>query len=307
MAHTTLSQVPFCLFLKKMLSHQLTWSFFANGAATLALKLNTKNIGSGRRVDRQIVCLGLKQGLARRSPVSPFELEEALRPPTNLFTVEAPHTVTVVEVAKITGPNAPEETYHVVVDHRGFLPHWEGQVFGVMPPPENPFKPGDATKLSFFSAATSRYGEFFNGRTLGLCVLRLPNTTSEIMCTSKRPTREAMLLGDYNPNATHIFVATGTEVAPFRAHIRRFFKDDIPTFKYSGYSLEWPTMTVSSTTPNSNNIAGTTQNISEQDGGKKYLQDSVAEYAEEIFDLLENGAYIYCAGREESRIQLRRP
>ena len=109
-------------------------SFFEKRAAAFALKSNTKNIGSGRRVDRQIVCAEPRQGLARRSPVSPLQLEEALRPPTNLFSVDAPHIVTVLKVEKITGPNAAGDTYHVVFDHRGFLPHWEGQVFGVMPP-----------------------------------------------------------------------------------------------------------------------------------------------------------------------------
>ena len=48
--------------------------------------------------------------------------------------------------------------------------------------PDNPFEPGDATKLSYFSAASTRYGEFFNGRTADLCVRRVPDTTSETIC-----------------------------------------------------------------------------------------------------------------------------
>ena len=31
-------------------------------------------------------------------------------------------------------------------------------------------------------------------------------------------------------------------------------------------------------------------------GGKMYIQDKVEEYADEIFDLLENGAHIYFCG-----------
>ena len=69
-----------------------------------------------------------------RTLVAPSELENAKRPPENLFTPEAPHTASFVSVEKITGPNAPAQTYHIVFDHNGFLPYWEGQVFGVMPP-----------------------------------------------------------------------------------------------------------------------------------------------------------------------------
>lgn len=31
-------------------------------------------------------------------------------------------------------------------------------------------------------------------------------------------------------------------------------------------------------------------------GGKMYIQDKVEEYADEVFDLLENGAHIYFCG-----------
>ncbi|KAL5566456.1 hypothetical protein UlMin_029620 [Ulmus minor] len=314
MALTTLSQLyvtaPIlsdCSLRKSSPLKTSNVSFFEKRASAFALKSNTKNIGSGRRVDRQVVCAVPRQGLARRSPVSPLQLEEALRPPTNLYTVEAPHTVTVLKVEKIADSNAPGETYHVVFDHRGFLPHWEGQVFGVMPPPDNPFEPGDATKLSYFSAASTRYGEFFNGRTADLCVRRVPDTTSETICKLSPgdkflvtgPTRKAMLLGDYSPNANHIFVATGSGVAPARAHIRRFFKEDIPNFKYSGLAWLFQDSNLYDSEfeqylgdyPENFRYNVLSREETNKSGGKKYV--SFAEKAEDIFDQLQKGAYIY--------------
>ncbi|XP_062086413.1 ferredoxin--NADP reductase, root isozyme, chloroplastic-like [Humulus lupulus] len=180
---------------------------------------------------------------AVKCSVAPSALEDDTRPPTNLYSVESPHKAAILSVVKII-PTV--ETYHVVFVHDGYLPHWEGQAFGVMLAPENPSDKPDQEMLRYFFAASSRYGDYFNGRTASLCVSPIPGTTSEILCKSKRgdkilltgPTGEEMLLGDYKANKTHIFVATtGAGIAPFKAHLRRFFKEDIPTFKFSG--LAW--------------------------------------------------------------------
>lgn len=46
-----------------------------------------------------------------------------------------------------------------------------------------------------------------------------------------------MLLPEEDPKATHIMIATGTGVAPYRAYLRRMFMEDVPSFKFSG--LAW--------------------------------------------------------------------
>ena len=129
-----------------------------------------------------------------------------------------------------------------------------------------------------------------------------------LMICNAGPTREAMLLGSYKPNAVHIFVATGTGVAPFRGHLRRFFKEDIPGFSFNGlawlfygvanrdsllyekefneYLNDYPenfryTIAFSRVTP------------------KSYVQDIFQNHAKDVFDLMRNGAYLYIAGRKE--------
>lgn len=36
------------------------------------------------------------------------------------------------------GPEATGETCHIIFDHGGEMPYWEGQSYGVLPPGTNP-------------------------------------------------------------------------------------------------------------------------------------------------------------------------
>ena len=51
------------------------------------------------------------------------------------------------------------------------------------------------------------------------------------------PSGKIMLLPEDDPNATHIMIATGTGVAPYRGYLRRMFMEDVPTYKFGG--LAW--------------------------------------------------------------------
>ena len=53
-----------------------------------------------------------------------------------------------------------------------------------------------------------------------------------------------MLLPESDPKATHIMVATGTGIAPYRTYLRRMFMEDTP-FKFSG--LAWLFLGVANT------------------------------------------------------------
>ncbi|KAF4377978.1 hypothetical protein G4B88_004585 [Cannabis sativa] len=308
------------LFIKGFSGAPLSLAFKTNFGQAIE-NVSSKRLGTTRHHrSRHVVCTIWQDN---KVPVAPLELENSTRPPTNLYSEKSLHTATILSVDKISGPNAPGEIYRIVYFHDGFLPYWEGQVLRVMKAPdENPFEPGNPKNLSYFSAASSRYGDFFNGKTTTLCVRSIPGTTSEILCKSKPgdkiqlagPTREAMILGDFkNPNATHIFVATGTGVAPFRAHLQRFFKEDIPTFQFSG--LAWLFQGASNNDsllfksefeqyqkeyPNNflYNIALSREQKNKL-GGKMYVQDIFSDYADEVLELLLKGAYIYLGGRKD--------
>lgn len=66
--------------------------------------------------------------------VSPLDLEDAKEPPLNIHKPKEPYTATIVSVERLVGPKAPGETCHIVIDHGGNVPYWEGQSYGVIPP-----------------------------------------------------------------------------------------------------------------------------------------------------------------------------
>ena len=100
-------------------------------APSLALNFKTKN---GRQRDRQVLCMSVQQASAPKVAVTPLELEDAKDPPLNLYKPKEPYTATIVSVERLVGPKAPGETCHIVIDHGGNLPYWEGQSYGVIPP-----------------------------------------------------------------------------------------------------------------------------------------------------------------------------
>ena len=69
---------------------------------------------------------------AGRAPV-PLELED-MPLPLNTFKNKSPFTGKVKSVERIVGPNATGETCHIIIEHGGKMPFWEGQSYGVIPP-----------------------------------------------------------------------------------------------------------------------------------------------------------------------------
>eukprot|EP00878_Enallax_costatus_P031358 GHUV01034292.1.p1 GENE.GHUV01034292.1~~GHUV01034292.1.p1 ORF type:complete len:298 (-),score=91.79 GHUV01034292.1:589-1482(-) len=185
--------------------------------------------------------------------------------------------------------------------------------------------------VRLYSIASSRYGDNYDGKTTTLCVRRAtysdPETGKEdpakkgicsnFLCdatpgteiTMTGPTGKILLMPE-DPNSVLICVATGTGIAPFRSFWRRCFFESVPNWKFSG--LFWVFMGVANSDAKlyddeMQQIAATYPDLFRLDyalsreqknknGGKMYIQDKVEEYADEVFDLLNNGAHMYFCG-----------
>ncbi|KAL8201814.1 hypothetical protein R6Q57_010961 [Mikania cordata] len=295
------------------------------------LELKSKTSSSSRY--QSIVSMLVPQAVTNaKVTVSPLHLEDAKEPPLNVYKPKGPYTATIVSVERLVGPKAPGETCHIVIDHDGNVPYWEGQSYGVIPPGENPKKPGAPHNVRLYSIASTRYGDSFDGKTASLCVRRAvyydPETGKEdpskngvcsnFLCDSKPgdkvqitgPSGKIMLLPEEDPNATHIMIATGTGVAPFRGYLRRMFMESVPTYKFNG--LAWLFLGVANSDSLlyddefSKYLADHPDNFrfdralsreqKNKNGGKMYVQDKIEEYSDEIFKMLDKGAHIYFCG-----------
>nr|AAM96978.1 ferredoxin--NADP+ reductase-like protein [Arabidopsis thaliana] len=295
------------------------------------LRLDSKSRSLGVK-KRSTICMSLQQSSKSKVLVTPLELEDPKETPLNLFRPKEPYTATIVSVERIVGPQAPGETCHIVIDHDGNVPYWEGQSYGVIPPGENPKKPGAPHNVRLYSIASTRYGDSFDGKTASLCVRRAiyydPETGKEdpskagvcsnFLCNAKPgdkvkitgPSGKVMLLPEDDPKATHIMIATGTGVAPYRGYLRRMFMENVPNFKFDGLAWLFLGVANSDSLLYDEEFAGYRKDYPEnfrydkalsreeknKKGGKMYVQDKIEEYSNEIFKLLDNGAHIYFCG-----------
>ena len=250
----------------------------------------------------------------------------------NTYKNKSPHVGKVVSTKRIVGPKATGETCHIIIDHDGKAPYWEGQSFGVLPPGTRE-KDGKPHTVRLYSIAASRYGDDMSGQTTSLCVRRATywdpelkaddpakkGVCSNFLCDSSPgteikltgPTGKVMLMPEDKPDTDLIMVATGTGIAPYRAFIRRLFVEDTPaSAAYKGqawlflgvansdallYDDEWQ-QSLKSHPDNFRLDYALSREAENKKGGKMYIQDKVEEYADEVFTKLDSGAHIYFCG-----------
>eukprot|EP00529_Nitzschia_sp_RCC80_P020167 CAMPEP_0113453338 /NCGR_PEP_ID=MMETSP0014_2-20120614/7306_1 /TAXON_ID=2857 /ORGANISM="Nitzschia sp." /LENGTH=417 /DNA_ID=CAMNT_0000344729 /DNA_START=108 /DNA_END=1361 /DNA_ORIENTATION=- /assembly_acc=CAM_ASM_000159 len=252
--------------------------------------------------------------------------------PVNVYKNKAPFTGKVVSTKRIVGPKATGETCHIIIDHKGNFPYWEGQSWGVIPPGVRE-KDGKPHSVRLYSIASSRYGDDMTGKTGSLCVRRATywcpelkaddpakkGICSNFLCDTKPgdevnmtgPAGKVMLMPEEDPKTDYIMVATGTGIAPYRGFIRRLFFEKTPAADaYKGeawlflgvansdallYDDEF--QDVKSRYPENFRLDyALSREQTNAKGGKMYIQDKVEEYADEVFDKLDKGAHIYFCG-----------
>jgi len=262
----------------------------------------------------------------------PLEMEK-LELPMNTWKNKDPLPCKVQSVERIVGPKATGETCHIIIETNGKAPYWEGQSYGVVPPGTKINSRGKEVPhgVRLYSIASSRYGDLYDGQTASLCVRRATYWCPELkaddpakkgicsnhLCDAKPgetiqltgPTGKVLLMPE-DPNAVYIMVATGTGIAPYRSIWRRMFMERPPNYEFTG--LAWLFMGVANSDaklydeeiqsiveayPDNFRVDyALSREQNNKKGGKMYIQDKVEEYKDQVFDLLDNGAFMYFCG-----------
>ena len=176
--------------------------------------------------------------------------------PMNTYKAKSPFVGKISSVKRIVGPRATGEICHIVIDHQGKMPYWEGQSLAVTPPGKQAESAGKSAgkphKPRLYSIASTRYGDAndMDGSAVTLCVRRATyfdpelgaedpakkGVCSNFLCDAKAgdsvtmtgPSGKTMLLPEAEPATDVIMVATGTGIAPFRGFWRRLFLEQTP-------------------------------------------------------------------------------
>ncbi|HEY9748431.1 MAG TPA: ferredoxin-NADP reductase [Allocoleopsis sp.] len=252
--------------------------------------------------------------------------------PVNIYRPNSPYLGKCISNEELVGEGGIGTVRHLIFDIAGGdLRYLEGQSIGIIPPGVD--KKGKPEKLRLYSIASTRHGDQVDDKTVSLCVRQLeykhPETGETVygvcsthLCNLKvgdevkitGPVGKEMLLPT-DPNANVIMFATGTGIAPFRAYLWRMFKDAErqanPGYQFKG--LAWLIFGI----PTSPNILykqeleeiqqkypenfRLTYAISREQknsaGGRMYIQDRVAEHADELWKLIQQeNTHTYICG-----------
>ncbi|NMG19433.1 ferredoxin--NADP reductase [Brasilonema bromeliae] len=243
--------------------------------------------------------------------------------PVNIYRPNAPFVGKCISNEALVKEDGIGIVQHLKFDiSAGDLRYIEGQSIGIIPPGVD--KNGKPEKIRLYSIASTRHGDDVDDKTVSLCVRQLeykhPESGETIygvcsthLCFLKPgddvkitgPVGKEMLLPS-DPEAKVIMMGTGTGIAPMRAYLWRMFKDNEraanPEYQFKGFA--WLIFGVP-TTPNilykeeleeiqqkyPENFRLTYAISREQknpEGGRMYIQDRVAEHADELWNLIKD-------------------
>jgi ferredoxin--NADP+ reductase len=252
--------------------------------------------------------------------------------PVNTYRPNAPFIGKCISNEVLVREGGIGIVQHLKFDLSGSnLKYIEGQSIGIIPPGLD--KNGKPEKLRLYSIASTRHGDDVDDKTVSLCVRQLeykhPESGKTIygVCSTyltglkpgdevkiTGPVGKEMLLPD-DPEANVIMMGTGTGIAPMRAYLWRMFNDAEKSvnqdYQFKGFA--WLLFGVP-TTPNilykeeletiqkkyPQNFRLTYAISREQknaQGGRMYIQDRVAENADELWKLIKDSkTHTYICG-----------
>ena len=254
--------------------------------------------------------------------------------PVNFAKPQQPATATILGRQRIISSDAPGDIQHVVLQVPEGFHYVEGQSISVIPPGTT--DKGKPHKPRLYSIASTRYGDLLDGKTVSLCIRRAeyvdPATKevdpakkgicSNFLCDSEPGTKvkvagpigKTMLLPE-SSDTDIIMVATGTGIAPFRGFLHRLFMEStvsrhmfsakawlilgVPVTGGLLYPEEFEAMQQNAVIAGSGELElsyAISREMTNAAGGKYYVQDVLAERADELFDRLDKGAHIYFCG-----------
>jgi ferredoxin--NADP+ reductase len=239
--------------------------------------------------------------------------------PVNIYRPNKPFIGKCIENYSLVAEGGIGIVQHLTFDiSAGDLRYVEGQSIGIIPPGND--EKGKPHKLRLYSIASTRHGDHVDDKTVSLCVRQLeykhPESGETVygVCSTHLcnlevgadvaitgPVGKEMLLPP-DEDANIIMLATGTGIAPFRAYLWRMFKEQHEDYKFKGFA--WLIFGI----PKTANILykeelekmaaefpdnfRLTYAISREqknaEGGRMYIQHRVAEYADEIWQLMQN-------------------
>ena len=242
--------------------------------------------------------------------------------PFNLYRVSAPGSGKVVSNTRLTPPDH-DDVRHIVLDLSGLnYRYLEGQSLGILTPGVD--DGGRPNKLRLYSIASTRLGDDGRGDTAALCVKRVVYTdpatgevkrgvASNYLCDLQPgdevavtgPAGKTFLLPE-DPASNLIMVATGTGIAPFRAFLRRIFRE-MPAWTGQVY-LFFGVRTAAeclyrdeiesfADRPNFHFVPAFSREQQTADGRRMYVQHRMAERIAELWELLgQTNTFTYVCG-----------
>lgn len=257
---------------------------------------------------------------------------EDLGVPGPFAKASQPVVASVLGRAKLIDDAAPGDIQHVVLKLPQGFHYVEGQSLSVIPPGIDS-KTNKPHKPRLYSIASTRYGDVLDGTTVSLCVRRAEyfdpaaatvdaskkGVCSNFLCDAAPgtivqvagPVGKTMLLPE-DPTTDVIMVATGTGIAPFRSFLHRLFMEEtvarhqfqarawlvlgVPVTGGLLYPQEFAAMQQVESGGSLEVTYAISREMQNKQGGKLYVQDVLAERADDLMERLDNGAHIYFCG-----------